>query len=637
VQDTQPHIPAQPGTQAQNFQAHLQQQLNGVANSPIDIKPVISSPQPSYPHQQQALQELQRHMEWYNHNFGSSNTHIVGVEASALNPPTNSMPVFDMGQPMQGMSPTSASHAQSRTMPSTPQTYSQAWPSPPTTHAKHGRSQSFQLDVAPMPDSNSNTFAPDVPMQMTFNQASGSFTTNPNYASSVYSSSQVDPVSSPPQHPTGHMPTVFEEPTQLVNGPLTKSLAESNILLQATAGVQDFNDPDFNFGASMGMSPRQQMLNNLRSDLPASIINTGIPPQEVQRYIGEPTDNDNKYPCLYPGCKRVFGRKENVRAHIQTHLGDRQFKCDICDKTFVRQHDLKRHVAIHSDERPFVCACSMGFARQDALTRHRQRGVCIGCLPGYEKSEEEKPKRGRPKKERPDLESRADKANKQRKKNKTKANFAGQECEETDIQIIYASSISGASDHSLPITPPDTSDFDAEAFLNLANAEMSAEVRWKDTPPTSPMCSSPSKTVFRSDLTLTAIDQTLPVGLYSNSSSPVDNNGATIFECCSPGTSITDANFYGGSSPADMDFFQANGVNVEPSAVFNAFSPPGESNSSQSVFTDTDIDVFDELEREMAAMANESYSQADHMPKPSGFSRKQDIDFEQLFGQQMQS
>ncbi|KXL45025.1 hypothetical protein M433DRAFT_67635, partial [Acidomyces richmondensis BFW] len=112
------------------------------------------------------------------------------------------------------------------------------------------------------------------------------------------------------------------------------------------------------------------MLNNLRLDLPASIVNTGIPPQEVQRYIGEPNNDDNKYPCLYPGCNRVFGRKENVRAHIQTHLGDRQYKCDICDKTFVRQHDLKRHVAIHSDERPFVCACSMGFARQDALTRH---------------------------------------------------------------------------------------------------------------------------------------------------------------------------------------------------------------------------------------------------------------------------
>lgn len=474
-------------------------------------------------------------------------------------------------------------------------------------------------------------------MQMAFNQDAIPFAADQTYPSSAYSSSQVDPLSSPPQRPMGHMPTVFEEAIPPTDAPLSSGPAESNILLQATAGAQDFNDPDFNFGASMGMSPRQQMLNNLRLDLPASIVNTGIPPQEVQRYIGEPNNDDNKYPCLYPGCNRVFGRKENVRAHIQTHLGDRQYKCDICDKTFVRQHDLKRHVAIHSDERPFVCACSMGFARQDALTRHRQRGVCIGCLPGYEKSEEEKPKRGRPKKERPDFESRVDKANKQRKKNKTKVLSAGQEAEDTDVQITYASSTSGASDHSLPITPPDTSDFDAEAFWNLANAEISAEVGWKDTPPTSPICSSPSKTVFRTDFNLTADNHNLPAGLYSNRSSPIETNAATVFECCSPEASVNDANFYGGSSPADMDFFQGDGVNVEPCAVFSAFSPPGESNSSQSVFTDTDIDIFEELEQEMAAVSNESYSHASHMPKPRDLLKKQDIDFEQLFVQQMRS
>ncbi|KAF2858892.1 hypothetical protein K470DRAFT_196583, partial [Piedraia hortae CBS 480.64] len=74
--------------------------------------------------------------------------------------------------------------------------------------------------------------------------------------------------------------------------------------------------------------------------------------------------------CMWPGCERRFGRKENVRAHVQTHLGDRQFRCDCCGKTFVRQHDLKRHAAIHSPDRPFVCPCGMAFARHDALTRH---------------------------------------------------------------------------------------------------------------------------------------------------------------------------------------------------------------------------------------------------------------------------
>jgi regulatory protein SWI5 len=39
----------------------------------------------------------------------------------------------------------------------------------------------------------------------------------------------------------------------------------------------------------------------------------------------------------------------------------------------VRQHDLRRHEKIHGGDKPFVCACRKSFARQDALTRHRQR------------------------------------------------------------------------------------------------------------------------------------------------------------------------------------------------------------------------------------------------------------------------
>ncbi|KAF2237311.1 hypothetical protein EV356DRAFT_421947, partial [Viridothelium virens] len=82
--------------------------------------------------------------------------------------------------------------------------------------------------------------------------------------------------------------------------------------------------------------------------------------------------------CLYEDCAKKFGRRENIKSHVQTHLGDRQFKCNECQKCFVRQHDLKRHAKIHSGDKPHICLCGNGFARHDALTRHRQRGVCIG-------------------------------------------------------------------------------------------------------------------------------------------------------------------------------------------------------------------------------------------------------------------
>ena len=107
----------------------------------------------------------------------------------------------------------------------------------------------------------------------------------------------------------------------------------------------------------------------------------------------------------------MFGRRENIRSHVQTHLGDRQFKCNGCGKCFVRQHDLKRHAKIHSGNKPYKCPCGAGFARQDALTRHRQRGMCCG---GFPDAVRRQAKRGRPKKNRPDMEQRVEKASRTR-------------------------------------------------------------------------------------------------------------------------------------------------------------------------------------------------------------------------------
>ncbi|GAA5989280.1 hypothetical protein JCM10908_001237 [Rhodotorula pacifica] len=89
-----------------------------------------------------------------------------------------------------------------------------------------------------------------------------------------------------------------------------------------------------------------------------------------------------RYMCLIEGCERSFPRKSAIESHIQTHLEDKPFICphDDCDASFVRQHDLKRHERIHSGNKPFPCPCGKGFARGDALARHRARGICCGAL-----------------------------------------------------------------------------------------------------------------------------------------------------------------------------------------------------------------------------------------------------------------
>lgn len=161
------------------------------------------------------------------------------------------------------------------------------------------------------------------------------------------------------------------------------------------------------------LSPRRMSISdlNLEPGISASIEETNISIDDIAQFIEGPEASDNKWVCRYEDCNKRFGRKENIKSHVQTHLGDRQFKCDHCNKCFVRGHDLKRHAKIHTGTKPYPCLCGNSFARHDALTRHRQRGMCIGAFEGIVK----KPiKRGRPRKHRPEMDERLDKATRSR-------------------------------------------------------------------------------------------------------------------------------------------------------------------------------------------------------------------------------
>ncbi|KAH6623332.1 hypothetical protein F5144DRAFT_518321, partial [Chaetomium tenue] len=158
---------------------------------------------------------------------------------------------------------------------------------------------------------------------------------------------------------------------------------------------------------------------------------TGVSIDDIAAFIQGPDPSDGKWRCLYEGCNKPFGRKENIKSHVQTHLNDRQYQCPTCKKCFVRQHDLKRHAKIHTGIKPYPCECGNSFARHDALTRHRQRGMCIGAFDGVVRKVV---KRGRPKKIRPEMDERRDKAERTRRKNKlTSANSASSQSGYSDI------------------------------------------------------------------------------------------------------------------------------------------------------------------------------------------------------------
>ncbi|CAN8105167.1 unnamed protein product [Discula destructiva] len=150
-------------------------------------------------------------------------------------------------------------------------------------------------------------------------------------------------------------------------------------------------------------------------------VESNIKPEQIAELIGESdagvdaaspaaADGNKKFICKWLEatkdtgeeriCGQFFERKENCKAHIQTHLDDRQYKCpyDFCAKLFVRSHDLRRHLRTHDVHKKWVCPCGRDFSRADALHRHQGRGNCIGAPPGTKRKEPAK--RGRPPKKK---------------------------------------------------------------------------------------------------------------------------------------------------------------------------------------------------------------------------------------------
>ena len=129
-------------------------------------------------------------------------------------------------------------------------------------------------------------------------------------------------------------------------------------------------------------------------------VETGITTEQVDAFIQGPDPETSKFFCLFEGCKMgPFGRKENIRSHVQTHLGDRKYVCTVCTNRFVRPNDLKRHSIIHQEVKEFTCKCGAAFGRQDALRRHRiRKPFCVDGDPSLELMRREEKKRGRPRK-----------------------------------------------------------------------------------------------------------------------------------------------------------------------------------------------------------------------------------------------
>lgn len=144
----------------------------------------------------------------------------------------------------------------------------------------------------------------------------------------------------------------------------------------------------------------QEIIRNQQLSLKPSNRKSCLPPGKVDSYMAGPNE-EGLFECLFPNCGKFFRRRYNVRSHIQTHLCDRPYACEVCGACFVRPHDLRRHSRCHQNERPYSCPCGKAFTRHDALHRHRIRMICIGGIEIPGKPKRVPAKRGRPRKKNP--------------------------------------------------------------------------------------------------------------------------------------------------------------------------------------------------------------------------------------------
>ena len=81
--------------------------------------------------------------------------------------------------------------------------------------------------------------------------------------------------------------------------------------------------------------------------------------------------SSTSYVSWTQGLPEVSLRRSNLKRQLETHSGEKPYKCDQCDYASAERGSLKRHLRIHSGEKPFKCnKCDYTFSQSCHLRKH---------------------------------------------------------------------------------------------------------------------------------------------------------------------------------------------------------------------------------------------------------------------------
>ncbi|XP_037294018.1 protein suppressor of hairy wing isoform X2 [Manduca sexta] len=77
-----------------------------------------------------------------------------------------------------------------------------------------------------------------------------------------------------------------------------------------------------------------------------------------------------------PYSKKEIANEASLDTHLKTHLGKKDYACDVCGKQFHLEVNMRRHLSTHTLDRPrrcMYCVAARAYVRGEQLVRHVRR------------------------------------------------------------------------------------------------------------------------------------------------------------------------------------------------------------------------------------------------------------------------